>query len=516
LVSSDIAAPLLLGFLSLTQLGMILIGFAGFVVAFGLAVFIHELGHFLAAKAFGVPVQRFVIGLDKAAIGWLPPCIVEWKWGETTCGLSIIPLGGYVLMSGVVHPEIERYLEEGESKAAAGTPQTAARPDGPPRPLPAEGTATLGSQAVDETNALYLKPFWQKTIIYGAGVVMNLILAMAVITLLYTRGFNESAPFPAEVSWIEPGSVYEGKGLGIGDIVVTANGTAVKDSEELAAALIPVLRSTEGPWEIALGLKRPDGSRYELPLSLAPDSPARRDFFSTFVRMPPYIEGVIINDAADKAGLRGGDTVTAVNGTPVTNWYQFRAIVRASLGTPLELDVQRPDGSAARMTVTPKESTEERGIGQIGIIPGNSERVLVQEALLVALAKSPGRTYDFTVQYINNLKRLGKNLVGGNINSVRRELGGPVAIAQVAYRQAQKGLNDWLKFLVILNIALAVMNMLPIPVLDGGRICMAAVEAVFRRPVPPKLLIPVMNGAFLFLMVFFVLVTFNDVLKIFL
>ena len=152
-----------------------LVGILGFLVAFGLAVFIHELGHFLAAKAFKVPVERFVIGFDKEAMGFLPRCIWEKKIGETVYGLSLVPLGGYVKMSGVVHPDIEKYLDgnEGGGAAPEGVPADSIRADGV---APGPDPKSLEGQVIQDMAALYKKPFWQKAIIYSAGVIMNLLL----------------------------------------------------------------------------------------------------------------------------------------------------------------------------------------------------------------------------------------------------------------------------------------------------------------------------------------------------
>lgn len=494
-------APLAL--INLSQLGMVVVGILGFIVAFGLAVFIHELGHFLAAKAFGVPVERFVIGFDKEAMDFMPRCIVEFKYGETTYGLSLVPLGGYVKMVGTVHPEIEKYLE-GDTKP------TTERADGPAR-VESSKPATLPEQAMGDMAALYRKPFWQKVVIYGAGVVMNMLLAMVVVTVLYTRGFQESAPFPAEVLWIKSTSSFVDRGIAVGDRVEQVNGKPVKDADAMAEALAPILSSEAGPFKAELAMIRRDGSRYALPVDLTQE--VREDFFITFVAMPPYIDGVVINGAADEAGIRSGDRVTSIDGQSIVAWHQLRDIIRQGAEKDLAVTVKRGE-DVLSLKARPSESPEEPNVGQLGIMPGNTNRMLVQEPFGTALTKSPERVLNFTKQYVNNLKRLGSKLVGGNIAVVRQEIGGPVGIAQVAYRQAQKGFNDWLKFLVLLNVALAVMNSLPLPVLDGGHFCFALYEAIFRRPVSPKILVPLLNGAVIFLIVFFVLVTFNDVLKI--
>ena len=166
---------------SVADVQAIAIGVFGFIGALGLAVFVHELGHFLAAKLFKVPVERFVIGFDKEAMGFLPRCIWERKIGETTYGLSLIPLGGYVKMVGTVHPEIEKYLEGEDEKSKA-------KPTGDNDPalagesisagferVRASGqkkneTPSLQEQALTDIAALYKKPYWQKVKIGRAHV----------------------------------------------------------------------------------------------------------------------------------------------------------------------------------------------------------------------------------------------------------------------------------------------------------------------------------------------------------
>jgi regulator of sigma E protease len=172
-------------------------------------------------------------------------------------------------------------------------------------------------------------------------------------------------------------------------------------------------------------------------------------------------------------------------------------------------------GQELAVTVTPIDDPNNPGVGLVGIRPGNPEKDLNKEAVGTAFANAPVRTFNLARAYVLKLKELGGKVTTGNVHAVRRDLGGPVGIAQIAYRQAQNGLDDWLNFLIILNVALAVMNILPFPVLDGGHICFAIYEGIFRKPVPPKILVPLLNGAVVFILIFFVLVTFNDIWKIF-
>lgn len=520
--------------ISLQYLTEIVIGVLGIIVAFGLAVFIHELGHFLGAKMFKVPVERFVIGFDKEAMGFLPRCIWERKIGETVYGVSLVPLGGYVKMSGIVHPDIEKYLDgEPEKKTDGEQPEAESDSKG----------QSLQEQAMGDMAALYKKPYWQKVIIYGAGVVMNMILAMVAMGLLFSKGFDESAPYPARIGWIAPDNSYAESVLQPGDYILAVNGNPVKNQEEfdrllseaaggkqlgvdldeLSVELTLARKDAEGldgvldeqGYTTADALERiPEKDQYTFDLTLTTDEKNLADFGGAFFRREAYLDFVQPNTPADKAGLRRGDTVVSINGEPVEDWSHFSHLVSKSPGEELAMVVQRDDETAT-VTVTPWEDADRPGRGQVGVIVGNPHKVFTQEPLIAAFANAPARVYNMTGRYVTQLGALGGKLTEGNVTAVSRELGGPVGIGQLAYRMAVDGFTQWMRFLIMLNVALAVMNILPFPVLDGGHIVFATFEAIFRRPVPPKILVPLLNGAVVFILVFFVLVTFNDVRKLF-
>lgn len=503
----------------------IIIGIAGFVVAFGLAVFIHELGHFLGAKMFGVPVERFVIGFDKEAMGFLPRCIVEKKIGETTYGLSLVPLGGYVKMSGVVHPDIERYLEGEPNKDQPQTVAVPPRPDGArPQPKQTEGTPSLQEQAMGDMAALYKKPFWQKVIIYGAGVVMNLILAMALYVLMFAKGFEDSAPYDARIGWFPETSTFASSPLQPGDKILRINGKEVANSDDINAVIFEAVEGTpldqlETPVPLVVDLMRanpePDEpAAYSYELELTNNAALARDFFQVFFRRDAYIDFVTPNSPAAKGGMKRSDVVTAIDGQRIHDWGHFVHIVSRSPNKELTIEVARGEKTET-LKITPWEHAEQAGVGQVGVVVGNAMKVTRQEPLLLAMMNAPVRVWNLTTTYVSKLGELGGKVVQGNVKAASRELSGPAGIAQVAYKMSQHGFDDWLRFCIILNVALAVMNILPFPVLDGGHICFALYEAIFRRPVPPKVLVPLLNGAVMFILVFFVLVTFNDFWKIF-
>ena len=486
------------------QILLYLLKALGFIAAFGLAVFVHELGHFLAAKLFRVPVERFVIGFDKEAMPFMPRCIVEKEWGGTTYGLSLVPLGGYVKMSGVVHPDIEKYLD-GEDAAPPAEPKR-------------EG---LVEQAMGDQAALYQRPFQQKVIIYGAGVVMNFLLAMAVVAFLNAKGTKVDAPLPAVVAWQAPESYNTELGLLPGDRVVTVDGKAIATDNEFyqaVDALFPAERKGDAlaafVLEAALVVER-GGAPVEVAARYDWGEEPQRSAFARLLSRPAHIEYVMRNLPAHRAGMHAGDTIVSVDGEPIDDWFEFTHIVRASLGKDLEVVVRDRDGKERALEMKPVESTEEKGIGLVGVQPGNPEKVHERVPVLTAMAASPGLVVSNIQRYVSHLGKIGKRLIRGDVQAVRRDLGGPVAIAQMAGYHTALGLDRWLEFLIMLNIALGVMNLLPFPVLDGGHIVFALYEGLFGKPMAPKILVPVLHGGVVVLIGFFVLITFSDVLKIF-
>lgn len=504
---------------------------SGFVIAFGLAVFVHELGHFLAARAFGVKADRFVLGMDREAIPYwfIPKCIWEKKIGDTTYGISLLPLGGYVRLEGTVHPDIEKYLE-GDGAPAPGTPAASDAPAVAPQSLTGQ---TIGDQA-----ALYKKPFWQKTIVYGAGVTMNMILAMVLAVIVVVKGEKVNAPQPPIVAWQPEGSWVLAAGLEPGDRIVRVGDDQVQTDKQFYSileqrALDAAGVDGESVSATVFGPDLPTDLRLELPLRVrrgideiertiawpsAADLAKEGRTAATLFAMPAYIDDIIPTMPADKAGMMVGDTIVAIDGQAVADWNQVLYIVRGSANKPLAVTVERArDGARAQvdLTVTPHESTDEEGIGQIGVISGTPTKDIERLDLASAVVRSPLIVASMTVRYVERLGLLGSRLAEGEIGKVRRELGGPVAVATMAGRRAEQGPERFIKFMIALNIALAVMNLLPLPVLDGGHIMFGLYEAIVGRPVPPQILVPVIQTSVYVLLGFVVLITFSDVLRIF-
>lgn len=505
---------------------------SGFVIAFGLAVFVHELGHFLAARAFGVKADRFVLGMDREAIPYwfIPKCIWEKKIGETTYGISLLPLGGYVRLEGTVHPDIEKYLE-GDTKPEEKTDTAASN-------ATVVSPQSLTGQTMSDQAALYKKPFWQKTIVYGAGVTMNMILAMVLATIVVVKGEKVNAPQPPIIGWQPAGSWVLTSGLEPGDRVVRVGDDQVQTDKQFYKIVDGRLMAAAGVDRDSLaagvfGPRVPEDLRLELPVRVRRGIdeidrtmtwPSNADLAkegrlaATLFAMPAYVDDIIPSMPADKGGLRVGDTIVAIDGEAIADWNQVLYIVRGSANKTLAMTVERTikgEKKQLDLKVTPHESTDEDGIGQIGVVSGTPTKDIERLDLASAVVRSPIIVANMTVLYVERLGLLGSRLAGGEISKVRRELGGPIAVASMAGRRAEQGPERFIKFMIALNIALAVMNLLPLPVLDGGHIMFGLYEAVFGRPIPPQVLVPVIQTSVFVLLGFVVLITFSDVLRIF-
>jgi regulator of sigma E protease len=511
-----------------------------FVLLLSVLIFVHELGHFLVARACGVRVLKFSIGFG-------PPIRIgrfqlAWKRNGTEYVIAWFPLGGFVKMLGENPDEVD-------------DPEALAHPD-----------EALGSQ-----------PLWQKLAIVFAGPVMNLILP--VFVFMVTLGIGVPNPEPV-VGSVEPGSpaaragllpgdrvtqiggepvawwgdfedvvrarpgealpvqVVRGAepreltlavekrasfdelgqpvdagwvgagfrrvasmvgipsaqspafvaGLRSGDVVKSVGGTAVESWEDLASAYAAA--GAQG--KVALQIERPthvesaegEASKPE-PLALEVPALASLDAFGV-VPANVVIERVIEGAPAEQAGLRPGDLILAVDGAPLGSFMTFEQTVRTSQGRPLEIDYAR-DGALAHVTLTPRVVQEDVGLGikepryRVGIVPRLTS---LQGAVgldrernpVAAFPRAVAMTVDFTRSF---LKGLGM-IVTGQVS--RNQIAGPIGIAEIADSAWQQGWHAYLMILVVISINLGILNLLPIPILDGGQALLFTIEALRRGP----------------------------------
>lgn len=437
----------------------ILITIAVFAAALLILVFVHELGHFLAAKLFKMRVDKFSIGF--------PPKLFGFKAGETEYSIGATPLGGYVKIAGMVDESMDTDFAQNE-------------------PQPWEYRS---------------KPVWQRMVVITAGVIFNMILAVLIyvgMALSYGDTVIRSESVPG--LYIEESSLAYDMGFRTQDRILGVNGKRVENFSDLFTPA-EMTAST-----LVYQVER-DGELLEL---TAPDDFLDRigeeGFIDITQTIPSWIGGVADGTPAQEAGLQAGDQIVAMNGTPVAYWLDFSKRIRESEG-PIELSVVRENET---LSITLQKNPET---GQIGVSFPSFEEYLNVDQVEFTIAGAMVQGVRGTAETFNGIVGgLGK-LFSGSI-SVRENLGGPVAIASLT-RQATEsaGLQGFWSITAFLSITLAIMNMLPIPGLDGGHFVFLMYEGITRREPSLKTRMTLQQIGFFILISLFVLITFNDILR---
>jgi len=401
------------------------------LVALSVLILIHEFGHFFAAKSVGIAAPRFSLGLG--------PRVAGFRWGETEFVISAIPLGGYVKMAGMEDDEAMEGLEGGAQ----------------PEP-------------VDPSRTFDAKPLWARVWVISAGVIMNLLFALlANVTLAAVQG---GAYVPE--TRLAPNSTLGGSSsqvaqIPVGSRVTAVAGEPVTSYDEILVALQnapagPVALALENRPPVTLTLPAPGASRDSLLVALAPLS-------------DPVIGSLVPDAPAADAGLRPGDLIVSVNGETVAGWHEVVDRVRASPGKPLAVVVEH-EGERRNVTLTPRA---ERESGQLVGKIGASEQLRFEYRRLSfggVIAYGWGETVGMVKLLLTTLR----DLFTGALSP--RNLGGLLAIGEASGESAAAGGDIFLRFLAFLSVNLAVLNLLPIPILDGGHLMFLAVEAVRGRP----------------------------------
>ncbi len=466
-----------------------LVGIVGIGLTFGIAIFVHELGHFLMARLRGVGVEAFAIGMG--------PKIFAWSRGGTEYSLRWLPVGGFVKL----HQMVREEAEEAEAEARA---------------LEAEGQdlsrgKSIGQAAHEDMSALYDKGLITKLLVFSGGVFFNFLAAIAVVAVIFSIGFDEPLPGPAWVGELPEGSQHAQAGLRQGDTLIEIEGQPVSDLLEADSAFQQVMEEGKGLDGVAVLVER-DGQNVSLTLPPLSEESTEAFFSGLAWDSKPYIGGVLPLSPAAKAGLLEDDLIVEINDEPIESWSAMSRIIRSSMGEAIVIEVARnEEPDPISLTIIPEEDPGKPGTGVIGIVMGSGLSQHIREPFLKALAQAPGRTLNRLVYIAMTQYRVLKN---SSFRQIKEGVGGPVAIATVTFNETKKGLAPALWWFVNLNLLLAIMNLLPIPVLDGGFIVLSVIEAVIRRPVPTKILNPVYTFFALCFITLLVLVSYQDVLRV--
>ncbi len=416
------------------------------IVVLGVLVFVHEAGHFVAAKWAGIYVHRFSLGLG-APIRWL-----TFRRGETEYSISWLPLGGYVKMA-------SREEDIGSSALEGGRPEAAVPPD----------------------RMFEAQPIWKRMVVILAGVTMNALFAWLLFSFLAAKNGRQTDPETAVGRVVEellPPEAAAFKTIRPGTRIVRLNGQRVTSWEEISQGIA----NTPEP---EIRLEMADGS--VVTAAIHQDALEQRLKASQALQpfRAPVVGQVVPGRPAARAGIQRGDTITAVGGRPVTQWYDLLEVLQQSGGRPLAVEVAR-GGRRVSYEITPYVDSitgtggKPQAVGRIGVALAADFR---SEPLSLGEAVVEG--WYGTVGASTQIVRTVRGLFSGRIS--KREVGGPILIGQLAGESARMGLDTFLAFMALISINLAVLNLLPVPVLDGGQFLFLLAEAVVRRPLPLKL-----------------------------
>lgn len=442
------------------------------IIVLGPLIAIHEFGHFWVARRVGVKVMTFSIGFG--------PAFLKWKDRQgTQYQIAAIPLGGFVRMA-----------DEREGEVA-------------PEDLP---------------RAFNRQPVWARMAIVAAGPLINLVFAVFLYWIIFLQGTETLRPI---IGRVLPGTPAAMAGIKSGDEVLAIDGKTVGDWEAINYALIDRMGESG---ELRLRLRHQAGEparNVALPLnrflSGKEVDPFREVGFMPWQpALQPVLGEVVAGGAGDRQGLKAGDRILAVDGKPITSWQDFVEVVRMQPEQTLEATIQR-EARTLTLKLTPAAEKDAQGVmrGRLGIAlkeqkldyPAAYRQSIHHgpvDALVLAVAKT-GKLIMFT------LESMGKMLQG--LISVNN-LSGPITIAKVAGQSAALGWEALLGFMALLSVSLGVLNLLPIPVLDGGHLVYHAIEGVIGRPVSERMQVLGLRIGVALLMSLMLLAIFNDLSRL--
>jgi len=426
----------------------ILTNILAFAFALGIIIIVHEAGHLLVAKAFGVRVLTFSIGFGKRLLGF--------ERGGTDYRVSAIPLGGYVRLSGE-NPE--------ESSGDPGE--------------------FLG------------KPRWQRVLVYVAGPAMNVVLSIALFAGLFMVGIEQPnlPAMPPEIGAVEQGSSAAQAGLAKGDLIVRANSERIANWHDLDMALV-----TSPAKPVVLQVRR-DGRTF-----VATVTPKRVPHYDVGDRaglepvLRPQISHVEPGKPAALAGLRPGDEIRAVDGRPITDPRDFVSEIEKRPGIAMAVAIVR-DGRPMLVRVVPARAGK---VGRIGAYIGIYQRYPPGQALIESLR--------YNVSIVSDTF-LGLGKIFRREMSAKAALSGPIEIAAASGAAVRAGFKNLLVLMGFVSVSIAILNLMPIPILDGGQIFILLIEEVIRRDLPLRVKEVISQVGLVLILMLMVMVVYFDLSK---
>lgn len=415
-----------------------LITLVQFFAALGLLVTLHELGHFLAARAFGIKVEKFYLFFDAFGVK-----LFKFKKGDTEYGIGWLPLGGYVKIAGMVDESLDKEQLKSE-------------------PEPWEFRS---------------KPAWQRLIVMIGGVVVNVILGIVIISGLT---FSQGETYVPTAAINERGGIYVSPeaqkwGLLTGDQIIALNGEKV---ENLMGSFMSPEFLTNDKKEVTL-VRNDETLNVSLPQDIENSFSMTSDLPIIAPRYQFDVKRVVGGSPADKAGVLDGDAFVSIDSQEFGSFFEFKEILSEKAGQTAEFILRSEDGSQRKTYITISES------GTLGFQPNIKGFEGAEKKISYSAGKSlvmgTQKSYELIAA---NAKGLGK-VVSGKVNA-KNSLAGPIGIAQM-YGPTWDWINFW-TLTATISLALALMNILPIPALDGGHVMFLLYEMITRRPVNERVL----------------------------
>jgi regulator of sigma E protease len=423
-----------------------------FLFVLGVLIFVHELGHFLMARRIGVRVLTFSLGFG--------PKLLTFKRGDTEYAISAIPLGGYVKMAGE-NPE----------------------------------DARTGAQ--DE---FLSKTKWQRFQVLIMGPVMNLLLAFVVMAFVLYQGARVAAfeEQPVVIGSFRADSPALAAGLQPGDRVVMVDGVQVPTWEDFSMAILPKAKRT-----VSLVIDR---TGQKIDTQVVPKAVGKFEIgdIGILPAMRPEVQSVIEGEPAKQAGLRPGDLILAVGDERGLSQPRIIELIRANENKPLVFEIMR-EGKVDRLTITPHKADNTV---RIGADISHFELRSIEPGLLEAIKMSAEKNWEWTKLIVTTLVGLFTR------DTSVKQLMGPVAIAQVSGDAVQQGWVPLFGLLAMISLNLGLLNLMPIPVLDGGHIAILALEGLSRRDFSMKVKEKMLLAGFVLLLMLMVTVIYNDLTRV--
>jgi len=430
-----------------------LISLLAFIFVLGVLVILHEGGHFLAARLVKAPVDVFSVGIGKRLWGF--------ERGGTDYRISLLPLGGYVRVVG---------LGPDESDA-------------------------VGAAKADEE----LLPRWKRAVILFAGPITNLAAAVLLLAGAFVLGVEVPVyqSQPPVVGWVEPESPGATAGIRPGDRIESIDQRHVTSWQDLESSLM-----TSGGHQVKLGVLRESA---KLTVKLTPKKITRYGFGYSGI-LPPLdatVHRLQPGSPAAHAGLEPGDRITAINGEPVSQFYDLIRLISPHPGEPLKLTIARA-GTTLDVEVTPRDVGGEGKIGIPVVFPTRLEKLGPVAAVGASVRENVRMTFE-TFRVIGRLLSRRASL---------SQVSGPLDIARISGRAARAGVRSLIWLMGLISLQLGIFNLLPIPILDGGHLTIIGFETVIRRDLSMKVKERILEVGFVLLILLMVVVLYNDILKV--